>query len=211
MGQHGGTFLPVAVNKCSIIPSRLPRMPSADQLITMCSAASTYSHMQQLHKSHISRRICNIKPESSLLPPHPPFDQIRSVPISRTGTSLVTVPSSYDGMHAILICDHWHSPDRCGSVAWHSQHWHSALCCLFGDVQSSLKCSGNGSLILHPCDVTAHLTNIIKRTCFCFSLCLRHHVELFYTSASRLPWYWPVRFITGGFFIVCNWKTVPRH
>lgn len=39
--QHGGTFPPVAVNKYSIIPSRLPRMPSADQLITMCLAAST--------------------------------------------------------------------------------------------------------------------------------------------------------------------------
>lgn len=80
-GSAWGNFLPVAVNKRSIIPSRLPRKPSADQLITMCSAASTYSHIQQFHESHISRSICNIKPDSSLLPL---FDQIRSVLISRS-------------------------------------------------------------------------------------------------------------------------------
>lgn len=54
-GQRGGTLLPV--NKYSIIPPGLPRMPSADQLITMCSAASTYSHIQQIHKSNVSHSV----------------------------------------------------------------------------------------------------------------------------------------------------------
>lgn len=70
-GQRGGTLLPV--NKYSIIPLGLPRMPSADQLITMCSAASTYSHIQQFHKSNVSRSVCDIKPES------PPFNRLRLV------------------------------------------------------------------------------------------------------------------------------------
>lgn len=73
-GQCGGTFSPVAVHKCSIIPSRLPRMPSADQLITMCCAASTCSTYNNSTTQYISINICYIKPESSLLL----FDQISS-------------------------------------------------------------------------------------------------------------------------------------
>lgn len=37
----------------------------------------------------------------------------------------------------------------------------------FSDDQSSLKCTSNGSLILHPCDVTGHLTNAIRKTLIC--------------------------------------------
>lgn len=58
----------------------------------------------------------------------------------------------------------WHLPVRRRSRVDRSlsQDRQSALCWLFGGVQSSLKCTSNGSLILHPCDVTAHLTNTIR-------------------------------------------------
>lgn len=61
----------------------------------------------------------------------------------------------------------WHLPVRRRSRVDRSlsQDRQSALCWLFGGVQSSLKCTSNGSLILHPCDVTAHLTNTIRGPC----------------------------------------------
>lgn len=91
---------------------------------------------------------------------------------SRAQAWLRTAPYSHNNMQIILISPRTLRLTLTSKTSQPSrslsQDRQSALCWLFGGVQSSLKCTSNGSLILHPCDVTVHLTNTIRGPCSCF-------------------------------------------
>ena len=137
----------------------------------MCSAASTYSDIQEFkttkpatsHKfQHLENRQFNL---------FFPFKVI-SDSTSRAQAWLRTAPYSHNNMQIILISPRTLRLTLTSKTSQPSrslsQDRQSALCWLFGGVQSSLKCTSNGSLILHPCDVTVHLTNTIRGPCSCF-------------------------------------------
>lgn len=132
-------------------------MPKADHLIAMCSAAST-----------CSEEIQEFKPTDKLM--HLGKGQLifSALIITKQHTGHRQHDSSqllqYAGYNIDLlpyVAADTYQLDAVELIA-RSQDPQSALCWLFGDVQSSLKCTSNGSLILHPCDVITHLTNTIR-------------------------------------------------
>lgn len=157
-----------------------PWIPKAGHLMTMCSAASTYSDVQEFQKPQNQQLLTSFsiwKIDNLPFFFFPPFkvspliQQAGSRPGSGRLPALTTTCMQY---WSLLARRGWHLPVRRRSRVDRSlsQDRQSALCWLFGGVQSSLKCTSNGSLILHPCDVTAHLTNTIRGPCSFSFFCL---------------------------------------
>lgn len=156
-----------------------PWIPKAGHLMTMCSAASTYSDVQEFQKPQNQQLLTSFSIWKIDNLPFFFFSPFKVSPLiqragSRPGSgrlpALTTTCMQY---WSLLARRGWHLPVRRRSRVDRSlsQDRQSALCWLFGGVQSSLKCTSNGSLILHPCDVTAHLTNTIRGPCsFSFSV-----------------------------------------
>lgn len=157
-----------------------PWIPKAGHLMTMCSAASTYSDVQEFQKPQNQQLLTSFSiwkidnlPFFFFSPfkVSPLIQQAGSRPGSGRLPALTTTCMQY---WSLLARRGWHLPVRRRSRVDRSlsQDRQSALCWLFGGVQSSLKCTSNGSLILHPCDVTAHLTNTIRGPCSFSFFCL---------------------------------------